>query len=306
MATLTVHHRAVRVMGCSAAITIVGGGVELMDRAEEQLRRLESCWSRFVDDSDVTRLNVAGGRPVVVDPATVELVTHLVQAWQATGGAFDPTLLPLTVRLGDAASRVDAERITLLATGLSGPGDPAGIGIDPAGCRVVLPAGTALDPGGLGKGLAADLVVGGLLDAGASGALVVVGGDLRVAGEGLDGGWTIAVEDPLDPAVELRRVRLRTGGVATSSTRRRRWVVGSEERHHLLDPATGRPIREVVVAATVIAGTAAWAEAWTKAVMVGRPHRVLARLDELGLGAFAVLADGATIENETWKEFEQP
>jgi thiamine biosynthesis lipoprotein len=146
-------------------------------------------------------------------------------------------------------------------------------------------------------------VVEDLIAAGADGALVAIGGDLRAMGEGPDGGWTIAVEDPLARTGELTRLALQAGGVATSSTRWRRWVIDGEERHHVLDPSTGRPTSGAIVAATVVAGTAAWAEAWTKAVMVRGPEHVLAELDALGLGALAVRADGATMTNETWKDF---
>lgn len=304
MALLTVHQRSLRVMGCSASITVVGGEAALADRAAARLDHLEVCWSRFRDDSDITRVNRGAGRAVQVDPATVELVIHLVQAWWATGGAFDPTLLALTVSLGDAVSWVDPTRVTSLAAGSRGPGDVAGVGVDVERCLVRVPVGTALDAGGLGKGLAADMVVEDLLASGATGALVVVGGDLRVGGEGPEGAWTLAVEDPLAVSGELTRINLRSGGVATSSTRWRRWVADGEDRHHLLDPATGRPTSETVVAATVVAGTAAWAEAWTKAVLVRGPQRVLPELDSLGLGALAVTSDGATISNESWNELE--
>jgi thiamine biosynthesis lipoprotein len=301
---LTEYRRSLRVMGCSASITVVGGEPGLLDRAVARLADLEARWSRFREDSDITRVNRAAGRAVEVDAATVELVSHLVQAWWATGGAFDPTLLPLTVQLGDAVSWVDAARVTSLADGSRGPGDPAGIGVDAARCLVQVPAGTALDAGGLGKGLAADMVVEDLLASGAVGALVVVGGDVRVGGEHPDGAWTVAVEDPFVGERELTRIGLCAGGVATSSTRWRRWEVDGQEHHHLLDPATGRPTPGTIVAATVVAGTAAWAEAWTKAVMVRGPEHVLAELDALGLAALAVGADGSVITNDAWKELE--
>jgi thiamine biosynthesis lipoprotein len=293
-------------MGCSASVTVVGGEPDLLDRAAERLHHLESCWSRFIDDSDITRVNRAAGRAVEVDPATVALIVHLVQGWWATGGAFDPTLLPLTVDLGDAVSWVDPARVTSLSDGLHGPGDPAGVGVDASRRLVQVPAGTALDAGGLGKGLAADMVVEELMADGASGALVVVGGDLRVEGEGPGGRWTIAVEDPLAGSGELTRLELRAGGVATSSTRRRRWSVDGRDHHHLLDPETRRPTSGAIVAATVVTGTAAWAEVWTKAVMVRGPQRVLPELDTRGLAALAVGADGTTIANEAWKELDRP
>ena len=51
------------------------------------------------------------------------------------------------------------------------------------GCTPVrLLDGVGFDPGGIGKGLAADLVATAAVDLGADGAMVSLGGDLRVAG----------------------------------------------------------------------------------------------------------------------------
>ena len=79
---------------------------------------------------------------------------------------------------------------------------------------------------GIGKGLAADLVTAELCSAGATGALVGIGGDLVARGTPPDdAGWVIVVEDPDDPAVALARIAIDAGGVATSSTRSNRWLV---------------------------------------------------------------------------------
>ena len=59
--------------------------------------------------------------------------------------------------------------------------------------------------------------------AGADGACVNLGGDLRVTGrDPADDAWTVAVEHPV-AAAPLAHVGLRDGAVATSTTLRRRW-----------------------------------------------------------------------------------
>ncbi len=60
-----------------------------------------------------------------------------------------------------------------------------------------MPFGVGFDPGGIGKGLAADLVASELIELGAEGVCVNVGGDLRVIGDAPDGAaWRVEVEDP--------------------------------------------------------------------------------------------------------------
>jgi thiamine biosynthesis lipoprotein len=166
-----------------------------------------------------------------------------------------------------------------------------------------------LDAGGIGKGLAADLVVGILTEAGAHGASVSIGGDIAVSGVAPQrGGWLIGIADPLIPAdtdIEVGQLVMLEGGVATSGTLRRRWRgAAGESLHHLLDPSTGRPThhRRELVGVTVVAGTAAWAEAWTKAVMV-RGAPMLAVLDEYGLAARIAYVDGTTSTNRAWSSF---
>jgi hypothetical protein len=57
------------------------------------------------------------------------------------------------------------------------------------------------------------------------------------------------------------------------------------------------------VEATVIAGTAAWADIWTKAVIVQGVEATFAHLDTLDVAACAVDADGTVEANKTWELF---
>ena len=128
-----------------------------------------------------------------------------------------------------------------------------------------LPARTHLDPGGLGKGLAADVVVEELLADGARGALVNVGGDLRVAGEPPDSDeWRIRVEHPTDREHTVAMVALLGGGIATTSRVHKQWSIGDRVVHHVLDPSTGQPAERPWAAVTVVAGTGWRSEALSK------------------------------------------
>jgi thiamine biosynthesis lipoprotein len=132
-----------------------------------------------------------------------------------------------------------------------------------------------LDPGGIGKGYAADLVVEGLLTAGAAGALVNLGGDLRVEGTPpSDNAWVLEIGEAAWAPEPLAVLELERGAVATSTPLRRRWNRApatasgsmSETAHHLVDPDTGRSTENGPVVVTAIAGEGWWAEAVATAV----------------------------------------
>jgi thiamine biosynthesis lipoprotein len=287
-------------------VVVVGASSELLEQAKADITHLERCWSRFLPDSDISRLNNAGGSPLRVDPATVVLLRAMVEGWRATAGAFDPTLLAPLVGLGYAASWHDPAAVTSLPSGASPRSNLDELLFDAGRNAAVAPTGLCLDPGGIGKGLAADLVVGRLLDAGADGASVSIGGDVCVRGAAPQpGGWLVGVADPNDDSAEVGQLAMTAGGVATSGTFRRRWQASDGELvHHLLDPGTGRPThhQREIVAVTVIAGSAAWAEVWTKAAMV-RGGAVLPALDQLGLGAQLTYADTTTETNRAWSVY---
>jgi len=296
---------AFRAMGSDARVYVVGEHPALLARARSRVEELEARWSRFLPTSEVTRLNAADGEPRVVSPETFELVTRGVDAWRLTAGRCDPTVLGDVLRAGyttsfDARPAVAAPAETTLTRGC------AGIELDAATRTVRLPRGTGFDPGGIGKGLAADLVVAELLGAGADGACVNLGGDVRVAGTPPDASWAIAVEHPTRPD-PVAVVHLHGGAVATSSRLRRRWATHDGPAHHLIDPASGRPASGAVVAATAIAATGWQAEALAKAAFLAGLPAGAALLEGLGAAGLLVDEDGAVLTNPSFGVFaDQP
>ena len=281
-----------RAMGTDVHLAIVGGDPGLLHRGEARVRELEQRWSRFVRSSELNELNGSAGHLVPVSPDTFELVQRAVQAWRCTGGRFDPTVGATLAAHGydRTFSEVLAAGPTAIRADVAPSPGLAGVVLVPELHAVALPAGTALDAGGIGKGLAADLTAALLVADGADGALVNLGGDLRAVGRPpAPEGWSISVPDPLEPGRELLRLALPDGAVATSSRLQRAWATTSGPAHHLIDPATGRPAITDVVAVTVVAAEAWWAEAVTKALfLTGAPG-----LDELeDVHAVVVTEDG--------------
>ncbi len=165
--------------------------------------------------------------------------------------------------------------------------------------QVWVPPGLALDPGGLGKGLAADLVVGWLLATGSAGAMVSIGGDLFAAGRPpAPDGWQVVIEDPLDVHRDLLTIELAGGGVATSSTRSRRWIQEGSDRHHLIDPGSRACSTTDLAAVTVVAATGWLAEAHATAAILMGSDGVIEYLTSKGLTGLATTLDGSQLRTE--------
>ncbi|TFD54088.1 FAD:protein FMN transferase [Cryobacterium frigoriphilum] len=286
-------------MGGGATITLVGASADLLDACFTLADRCEHRWSRFWPDSDISRLNWAEGRPIEVDALTVRLLDSMRDAGRLTAGAYDPTLLPLLLQTGYTASAVDPARITRLPTSARAPGNLAGI--ESRDGVVFMPIGTTLDPGGIGKGLTADLVCEFALDAGAWGVMAEIGGDIAVAGTAPDGAaWRLGVENPFDLSERSAVVRLSQGALATSSQRKKRFGTGPGDRHHLLDPARLASAATRIQTVSVIASCGARAEALTKPGFLRSPDDYLAWLPTIGAAGLLIDDAGAQMASENW------
>jgi thiamine biosynthesis lipoprotein len=139
---------------------------------------------------------------------------------------------------------------------------------------VRVPRGVEIDLGATAKALTSDLAAAAACKAiDGGGVLVSLGGDIAVAGEAPEQGWSIqASEDsaaPIDDKEEA--VMITSGGLATSSTTVRRWTRGGVVLHHIIDPATGLPADSCWRTATVVAATCVDANiASTAAIVMGR------------------------------------
>ena len=301
---LSWYSRRFRAMGTDVHLVVHGGPPHLVEWAEAEIARLEGHWSRFLPDSDVTRLNAnSGGEPVRVAPETIDVVARACRLWHTTDARFDPTVLRALEHHGyDATFEIvrarepEWQRVVSEPPGCSpmrfqvarrdddldshpAPGC-AGIVIDRAHSTITLPTGCVIDLGGIGKGYAGDLVVRGLLARGASGACIGVGGDVRALGAGPDNGaWPIEVENPFAAGQTLFTIPLRDSAIVTSTRLIRRWRHRGRWRHHIIDPATGRPA-DTGLAAVIVADRVAWrAEGLAKAALVAGEARGRALLD---------------------------
>lgn len=278
------QRRAFRSMGTDVEVLLDGvnevDALAAFSWAQWEFGRLEAMFSRFRDDSELSRLNADG--EIDASPEMLAVVAAALRARERTGGRFDPTVHDALVAAGyDRTFELVAERTVRTA---ASPG-PAGGAVRIDGERIELAPGVRLDLGGIVKGYAADRVAAELVPVGAC--LVNAGGDVAVRGVPSLGAWGVAVETP-DGSTTLALV---AGGLATSGADRRRWRTEEGERHHLIDPRTGRSADSDVLRVTAAAGSAVEAEVLAKAFFLAGERAGAAEADALGVPAVFVTRD---------------
>ncbi len=274
-------------MGSHVRLLIGEAGPELPPAAEaaEAARRFvldyDAALSRFKPDSELCALNRDPRERVPASPLLRRAVRAGIDAAAASGGLVDPTLVGEIEAAGYVDSRAGMKGVPLDAALATAPPrrparpDPerrwSGFAVDEEAGEIVRPPGLRFDTGGIGKGLAADLVAEQLR--GYPRFIVDCGGDIRIGGvDALRSPYAVYAEHPLTGERD-HVLRLGFGGIATSGLNVRIWCDDDGNyAHHLLDPATGRPAWTGLIGVTALGDTALEAETLSKAALLSGPE----------------------------------
>jgi FAD:protein FMN transferase len=293
---------------------------------EHELDAIDRACSRFRADSEIARVNASAGRAVHVSPLLAEALALALGAARMTGGDVDPTVGSALVLVGydrdwrlldppdeapsedtrpeDRPLRVPTPTPTVAARAVCGWRN---VMFDRPAHTVRIPAGFTIDLGATAKAWAADRAAHAAALAGGCGALVGVGGDIAVSGPAPERGWAVHVTDDhrSDHRAPGQTVTIRSGGLATSSTAVRRWRHAGETMHHIIDPATGAPVRGTWRTVSVAAASCANANIATTCALV-RAGAAPAWLARLGVPARLVSHTGRVYTIGAWPAAEDP
>jgi thiamine biosynthesis lipoprotein len=232
-------------------------------------------WSRFRDDSVVTRISRRPGRHLLPAGAA-PLMDWYRELYTGTAGRVSPLIGRTMESLGyDAAYR-------LTPSGAPAPVPAWDDAITWDGTHLDTARPVLLDVGAAGKGYLVDLVAVRLGQLGVSTYVVDASGDLVARGATSE---RIALEHPADPTKAIGVVPLRDGALAASATNRRAW---GEGLHHVIDAVTGLPTARVV-ATWVLAPDALHADGLATALFFDPSPDLLARD---GVSYARMFADG--------------
>ncbi len=239
---------------------------ELLADARSFIEDTEQLWSRFIDTSEISKINQKSGTWVEVSPITTQVIAKAKAAAEVTAGIFNP--------LVDVASAGYVQSIETLE-GVQSFEDTQTPGhqnielLEDANL-VKIPEGASIDLGGIAKGYIADLVFEKLKTAGVQDVVVNIGGDMRVSSSSR----SIEVEIDLPEVKVSPVVKVKAAGVATSSTRKRRWLTQIGTVSHLRNPFDGTELAKELSTVTIVSDEATKAEVLTKVFLA-------ARVDEL-------------------------
>jgi thiamine biosynthesis lipoprotein len=254
------------------------GGVELACRALDVIDSLEAQLTVYRDDSEVSQLNErAHHGPVEVDRGLFALLETAFALSAETEGAYDvaagalseawgfvrgPKRVPEPATLAEARARTGWHHVRLDRKRQT-------VAFDRPGVRINL--------GSIGKGHAIDRAVDLIrghwwptpaLVHGGQSSLFALGSPAGTIG----GRWEIALRNPFDPESPLGTLRLRNRGLGTSGISFQHFVFGGKSYGHLIDPRTGAPAESGPASLTVLAPTAAFADALSTAFYLLGPE----------------------------------
>jgi FAD:protein FMN transferase len=266
-----------RSMGCE----VVVGGATPSELAliERLFATRDRRFSRFVRKSELNHVNELPSELVPLSPTFHRMLQTALRAAALTDGLVDPTL-------GDAIEAAGYDRDFDELEPSSEPAREGASGrwreLRFSGRCLRRPASLKLDLNGVVKSKTIDDAVG-LVD---GRGFVSAGGDL-------------ATTTPIDVGLPDGSMVQVLGGLATSSSAKRRWLRGGEWQHHLIDPRTGRPSASPWTDVTVCASTCVDADIAAKAAfLLGRDGPEW--LDERGLAGYFLLPTGEPVVNRFW------
>jgi thiamine biosynthesis lipoprotein len=235
--------------------------------AFDELDRLEAELSKFIENSDVSRINnLTANQSLTVGSDTFECLQLSNRLYAETNGAFDITIghfmdcwlgdgktlrEPSDEQLDNARRRTGMRLLEL---------DEANVAVRLLGEAV------SVDLGGVGKGYAVDKMGELLSEWGIDTALIHGGySSVLALGSPADAkGWPVTISNPADRSRTLALLYLCDRAVSGS---------GVQKGDHIIDPRVARPVEDSL-AAWAFVSDAATADALSTAFIIMSPDEV--------------------------------
>jgi thiamine biosynthesis lipoprotein len=295
-------HLAGSVFGTTWSLTYLGAPIgfteaDVQAGLDSAFAIVNESMNHYDPESLISVFNgLPANEPIEVDWDFAYVLSAALALGQASGGAYDVTVSPLSALWGFGPSG---------PTAFPDEADIASV-LQRVGARHLqwqpeirrlskLTPGVALDFSSLAKGYAVDLAADTLDESGVEHYMLEIGGEVRVRGKSPRGdAWRIAIERP-EPGVRggvQAALALIDTGVATSGDYRNFFEHEGDRYSHLIDPRSGYPVQHDVVSVTVVHGSAMMADAWATALTVMGSSSAMALAEERDLAVYLIIQSG--------------
>lgn len=302
--------------GCAAKAPLVRDGVAmdttvrislydrqdpaLLDECFSKIAAYDKMFSRTAPDSEISKLNTAGGAPAALSKEVCDLLATGKVYGDLTDGALDITIAPVSSLWDFHGETVPDEQDVAAAVPLV---DHRLLTVSETGAA--LPAGMAVDVGAIAKGYAADRLADYLREQGVTSALIDLGGNIYALGEKSDAPFVVGIRDPLDENGLCATVQVSDLAVVTSGVYERGFTKDGVRYHHLLDPETGWPVQNGLLSVTIVCDSATEADALSTACFVMGRERGMALIENLGGVEALFVGEDGTLYPSSGLQYEE-
>ncbi len=263
---------------------------ELKSEIDQLLLEFNSALSTYIPESEISQLNLSDTFRVR-SPYLKFMLEQGRRIGRLTGGAFDPTVMPLVNLWGFGFKNIDrvdsAEVLHVLRN----------VGVEKVAFDhdfvVIKDSAVELDFSAIAKGYGVDIVSDFLKEKGYQNFMVEIGGEIYCSGLNSDERpWQIGIDDPQgDRSNPYTIIGLENLAIATSGNYRNFYMLEGKKISHTIDPKTGMPSANDLLSASVLSDKCYEADAMATAFMVMGKDSALSFADEKNIMAAFIFSD---------------
>lgn len=293
-----------KTMGTTWMVKYVGKPVIQKQVLENYLKRFNQIMSTYIDDSEISIINRAPiGQWLTISADLTEIIRLSLTISQQTQGAFDITV-GKAVNYWGFGNKKEAIAPKKQEIGYQY------LRLDDDNHRLYKEKNILIDLSAIAKGHAVDKLAKLLQNAQIDRYLIEIGGEIIARGTNKKGKlWKIAIEkpDPLQRQI-MYTIELNNQAIASSGSYRNFKQQEGRIISHTINPKTSAPITHHVIASSVIADSAAHADAYATAFMVLPVASSMIISDKRRLATLIItgkIGDNSTFHSHQSKRFEQ-
>ncbi|MDD5078995.1 MAG: FAD:protein FMN transferase [Candidatus Omnitrophica bacterium] len=230
-----------------------------------EIRRIEDIFTKFDEDSELSRLNRNG--EAQVSPELFYLLKRAKDFWLASNGAFDVTVAPLADLWGFTKRDYRIPADDRIKQTLEAVGSNKIVFLETNNVVKFTVSGMKIDLGAIVPGYAVDCAVSKLKEAGISSCLINCGGEVYGLGDRAGRKWSVGIRSAFGKNIG-KKLELKDRAVATSGDYEQYFNKGKRHYSHLIDPRTGYPADSRISSVTVAAPDCLTADALSTSVFI--------------------------------------